>query len=261
LGVITARWWRPVAFGGPIRSVTEGQRRRCYLSLNGVERNFREQAARGILTVLADAGDGVVGEIERLEAEFPDLGPPLRAKQLRNGGPESRAFFNLQALLAIVSVVLGRLRAALEEDANTPVTEVKEFKFVRDSALRTILQRDYLEIQRAYVAQCWKSVIILAGGAIEAILLDLVLQNENRARASLKAPNQSDLTRWDLRDLIAVCVDLRLVSSGVERLSSPVREYRNLVHPGNELRSKLVFGAEEARIALEVLNMVHRDLS
>jgi hypothetical protein len=69
------------------------------------------------------------------------------------------------------------------------------------------------------------------------------------------------LTKWDLRDLIAVCVDLKLVSPGVERLSSPVREYRNLVHAGNELRTGLVFGSEEARIALEVLNMVHRDLS
>jgi hypothetical protein len=68
---------------------------------------------------------------------------------------------------------------------------------------------------------------------------------------NVKAPSQSDATRWDLRDLIAVCVDLKLVTSGVERLSSPVRKYRNLVHPGIELRSKLVFEAEEARIAPE----------
>jgi hypothetical protein len=36
---------------------------------------------------------------------------------------------------------------------------------------------------------------------------------------------------------------------------------RNLVHPGNELRQKLAFGHEEARIALEVLNMVDRELT
>lgn len=106
-----------------------------------------------------------------------------------------------------------------------------------------------------------KSVIILAGGAIEAILLDLVQADEAPAKGSGKAPKEPNVTKWDLKDLISVCVDLKLVTAGVERLSSPVREYRNLVHPGNELRTKLTFSAEEARIALEVLNIVHRDLS
>jgi hypothetical protein len=39
-----------------------------------------------------------------------------------------------------------------------------------------------------------------------------------------------------------------------------VREYRNLIHPGNELRSKLTVGAEEARIAIEILNLIDREL-
>lgn len=34
-----------------------------------------------------------------------------------------------------------------------------------------------------------------------------------------------------------------------------------LVHPGNEVRTSLKFGKEEARIALTVLEMIHRDLS
>lgn len=243
--------------------MTDAERKRLlgyYRSLNGVERNLREQASRKVLSVDAGAGDAIAEEIDRLEGEFPDLGPPSRVNQLKLESMTGH-FYRIESLLAKVSLVLGRLSVATEADASTPVTEVKEFPFIHDAALRTILERDYLEIQRAYVARCWKSVIILAGGAIEATLLDLVLQDPTRARSSLKAPSHVDLTRWDLRDLIAVCVDLKLVTSGVERLSSPVREYRNLVHPGNELRSKLVFGAEEARIALEVLNMVHRDLS
>lgn len=174
---------------------------------------------------------------------------------------EGRTFYNLSALLSFLGIIVGKLKVAIEPPEGAPVTETREFSFVKDVTLRKILERDYMEIQRAYVAHNWKSVIILAGGAIEAILLDLLRQDEPRTKAAKSAPPEPDLTRWDLNNLINVTVDLGLVSIGVERLSSPVREYRNLIHPGNEVRTKLTFGAEEAKIALEVLHIVHRDLS
>ncbi len=46
-----------------------------------------------------------------------------------------------------------------------------------------------------------------------------------------------------------------------DKLSHSVRQYRNLIDPGNELRQQLLFGHEEARIALEILNMVDRELT
>jgi hypothetical protein len=92
-------------------------------------------------------------------------------------------------------------------------------------------------------------------------LTDVLLQDPSLARRASKAPKDPDITRWDLSHLIEVCVELKLVSSGIEKLSHSVRAYRNLVHPGNEIRNKLMFDEEEARIALEVLHMVHRDLS
>jgi hypothetical protein len=116
-------------------------------------------------------------------------------------------------------------------------------------------------MQRAYISSCWKSVLILSGGAIEAILLDLLQANQAQALAASKAPGKPDLTRWDLADLINVAVELKLVSDGVEKLSHPVREYRNLVHPGVEVRTGLKFGEQEAKIALEVLHLLHRDLT
>lgn len=91
-------------------------------------------------------------------------------------------------------------------------------------------------------------------------MLDLLQQNQSAAIAATKAPKNPYINRWDLKDVINVSVELKLVNSGVEKLSHSVREYRNLVHPGNEVRNRLTFDAEEAKIALEVLHMVHRDL-
>ncbi len=172
--------------------------------------------------------------------------------------------FRLIEVLGVLEAAFRDFQAGLlsiETSKDTPVTQTREFSFVKDTELRKLIERDYIEIQRAYVASCWKSVIILSGGAIEAILLDLLQQNQSAAMAAPKTPKKPDITKWDLADLINVCVELKLVDQSVEKLSHPVREYRNLVHPGNEIRNKLVFGTEEAKIALEVLHIVHRGLS
>ena len=105
-------------------------------------------------------------------------------------------------------------------------------------------------------------MIVLSGSAIEAILTDLLLRDPRKAQAATKAPkHKPDITRWDLADLIHVCVEVGYVSPGVEKLSHAIREYRNLIHPGSEIRHKLIFGVEEAKIAMEILHIIHRDLS
>ena len=50
------------------------------------------------------------------------------------------------------------------------------------------------------------------------------------------------------------------MTAGIEKLSESVREFRDLVHPGREVRQRLSFGMEEARIALDVVNILRREL-
>lgn len=203
----------------------------------------------------------LINELIEVSKEFPDLLPAFNPNEYTIPMAEGRVSYQLVAIKTHTAMVVGRLKIAIEEPTNAPVTETRQFGFITDLNLRAIIERDYSEIQRAYIALCWKSVIILCGGVIEAILTDLLKSNGTAAKVAKSAPKNSDITRWDLSNLIDVAVELSLVSAGVEKLSHPIREYRNLVHPGNELRSKLRFDAEEAKIAVEVLNIVHRDLS
>jgi hypothetical protein len=200
-------------------------------------------------------------ELDEIEADFPGLLPPFEPDRFLLRFREARGGYSNHALRMYLGRVIAKVETAIDTTESTPVTQKREYPFVADTKLREILERDDSEIQRAYVAQCWKSVIILAGGAIEALLLDRLQQDAAKAKAAGKAPKQPDLTKWDLGDLIAVCVELGFVSSGADKLSHSVREYRNLVHPGNEIRKGLIFDAEEAKIAVEVLNIVRRDLS
>jgi len=200
-------------------------------------------------------------EIDRIESEFPNLIPPFVPDRFFDFRGDDDIFYKVAGIRSYLGIALARVKVAIETTGSTPVTQTREFAFVKDADLRRVIERDYQEIQTAYVARCWKSVIILSGGAIEALLTDLLVRNAARAISATKAPRQPDLTKWDLVDLINVAVELKLVSGGVEKLSHSVREYRNLVHPGNEVRKKLTFDTEEAKIALEVLHIVHRDLS
>jgi hypothetical protein len=215
-----------------------------YHSLTEIKRTLDEGAEKNPYLIDPEILQFIADEIDSIQSDFPTLLPPFDRDTAGTG--------RLKKVRIYLASAIGRLRAETEAATDAaPVTQLRSFGFIGDSDLRAVLERDYGEIQRAFVSSCWKSVIVVSGGAIEAILLDLLQKNPTTAKASPKAPKGSDLTRWDLKDLIAVAVDCKLVSESVEKLSTPVREFRNLIHPG----------AEEARIALEVLNIVHRELS
>ncbi len=234
--------------------------RAYYHSLVGQQRIFDEAADRKAYNIERHPVIGLSEEISRLQTEFPQLIPPFRPEEF--GKDYNMERYVVSGIRTYLAMAISRLKVAIDTQQSVPVTETREFTFVKDFTLRQILERDYLEIQRAYISKCWKSVIILCGSAIEAILTDLLIQNNHLIKTATKTPaKKPDISTWDLADLINVAVELNLVSAGVEKLSHSVRDYRNLVHPGNEIRNKLKFDAEEAKIAVEVLNIVYRDLS
>jgi len=207
--------------------------------------------------------DILAEEIKKLLSDFPDIVRPFEISDFDSySGADGKFYYKIPNIKIYLVTVLGSLSVFMDRSQDTPITEKRDFTCINDPKLRRIIERDYSEIQRAYISSCWKSVIILSGSAMEAILADLLLSNSKQALSSQKAPNKNnDIKKWTLNNLINVAVDLELVPAGIEKMSHTVREYRNLVHPGLELRKNLKFDAEEARIAIEVLNIVQRDLS
>ncbi len=231
-----------------------------YHSLLGQQRVWDDSAQRGV--VPAAEVQMLEDELRRINSDFPSLVPQFdRRVVFSHNGAHVEPLYGVAPIRSFIATAVARLKVEIDIPEGGPVTEHREFSFIKNTELRAILERDYSEIQRAYIAKCWKSVIILSGSAIEAILTDQLLQILIEARASTRAPKEPDISKWDLADLIEVAVERKIVTSGAEKLSHPIREYRNLVHPGNEIRRKLTFGAEEAKIAVEVLHILHRDLS
>ncbi len=199
--------------------------------------------------------------LERANKDLPGLLNPFDKNDYfsHTNGPNSN-YYHAEGIKANIGLNLGILKVKKDKNNETPFTEVKNFTFIKEDSLRKILERDYVEIQRSMISDNWKSAIILSGGSIEALILDLLNENLSVVIESEKAP-KGNLDRWDLNDLIEVAVDTKLVDQEVAKLSHSVREYRNLIHPGVEIRSKLKVEPEEAKIAVQVLNILIRELS
>jgi hypothetical protein len=135
------------------------------------------------------------------------------------------------------------------------------FAFVGNDKLRQIIGRDWAELQGIKSVPSVKSRLILAGGLIEALLLDALQETPAQALSSTKG-DKEPIDRWTLERLIDVAVDRGRVSPGVRTFAHAVRDYRNLVHPGKEIKPdcKCKVATEEAEIAEHVLEMVIRDL-
>lgn len=149
--------------------------------------------------------------------------------------------------------------------AFAPLTEVSDFSFVADNRLRHIVQRDHAELQRMKTVSALKSRLIVAGGLIEALLLDALQAHKDRALRANQAEKDRNgqvkpMEEWHLGSLIDVASELRLITPAAQKFSHGIRDYRNLVHPGKEIRSAHKLGVEEADIAEKVLDIVIRDL-
>jgi len=206
--------------------------------------------------------DEINAELRGLYAFAEDLALPDYSIDRYHAyyGPGGYKIYRTQELLSFIDRILIRLDA-ITTPSQTEELPQKAFKYVADEAIKRILRRDYAELARVSATGCSKSQLVLAGSCIEGILYDQAAQHRNAAVATTASAGQTDITKWSLGQLIAVCRELDLVPPGVEKLTPGLRDYRNLVHPAVEIRDQLVPGEHEAHIAVRILHMLDRDLS
>ena len=125
-----------------------------------------------------------------------------------------------------------------------------KFDFVVDRKLRDGLEKDYAILERAAAENLLKAVYVFSGSIVEAILLDYL--------SSLKDPRlpYDTLVKWDLAKLVEECHNAGVISDQTEKLLSVIRNYRNLIHPGRELRLGQPITKDGAAIAKHVVDLV-----
>ena len=126
----------------------------------------------------------------------------------------------------------------------------KDFSFMFDARIRKILERDYAELQQLSEQIFTKSVIVLSGGIIESLLFDALV-------ASGKWTFEEACQKY-LKDMIGSAKGAKIIEE--DRLTDATRRYRNLIHPGKEIKENMVFEEADAKSAKSAVEIVIREV-
>jgi hypothetical protein len=130
-------------------------------------------------------------------------------------------------------------------------TEI-DFDFITDEELRAGLDSDLREMAVCAENGAWKAVYVLAGSLVEAILVDYLLNSGN---------DNPDPLKMTLGELIAAAKAAGAVSPKTAELSSAIKEFRNLIHPGRVVRLQETVDQDGGVVAEALVAMVVKDVS
>lgn len=135
------------------------------------------------------------------------------------------------------------------------------------SALRAtdVVDSRLEEIDRAIKAEAPLAVVFLVGSTLEGLLADLALAQAQRfvdcgTAPRVKGGTVKPLPAWSLSELITVARDLGVLSLDVAKHADQVRNFRNYIHPRQQLKENFAPRIETARIAQQVLIGALKDL-
>ena len=142
-----------------------------------------------------------------------------------------------------------------------PAEPSNPLDFIADAVLRSQLSADYEELSVVHRVGARKSTVILAGGILEGVLLDRLRTVPEAAKTASGSLPRNAVVSWDLGQLVDAAESLGLLPRGVVQISHGLREFRNLVHPGRQLREGIALSENEAGLAVHVVEIVLKALS
>src|SRR5436309_10455167 len=153
--------------------------------------------------------------------------------------------------------------------ATTPLS------FIADAALRESIRLDMSGAHRDLGQGEWKGATVLAGSAIEALLLWALQERERNkpgdvpaavaaliGSKTLKGNPGADLEgpAWHLHEYVEVAAHMSIIKPETATLVRLAKYFRNLIHPGRAARLGLKCDQGTALATLGAMEAVARDL-
>lgn len=125
-----------------------------------------------------------------------------------------------------------------------------EFEYISDSVFQEILRRDYNELKKCHEAGAAKSILVLCGSILEAMLSDYFCEN--------LPPNETKATilQKTLGTLLDLAETSLIITKSDKNLATVIKDYRNIIHPGREVRKQENFDIGSAELSIKVLELI-----
>ena len=185
-----------------------------------------------------------------------------------SGGKEVDAL-SLKKCREIVARLLGKKPQADADkgflDIQFEVPSIQRLPI--ESLVAPIIQARLKEAQACLSVGAHLSVIFQCGSVLEGVLLGAAQKQPekfNRSKASPK--NECDdkvkaFHEWSLSDLINVAHDIGLLKPDVQKFSHGLRDFRNYIHPYQQMNSGFAPDEHTARVCFQVLKAALADVA
>jgi len=170
---------------------------------------------------------------------------------------------------AIVARLLGQ-----ESDHEVPEREflkktygnISISKIPIDSSLIPILDGRLAEAQQCFACNSSLAVIFLCGSILEGLLLGVALQKPREFNQATNSPKDKSakvkpFQEWTLAQFIDVAYEVGLLKLDVKKFSHDLRDFRNYIHPFQQMASNFHPDKHTAEICLQVLKAAIASLS
>lgn len=135
-----------------------------------------------------------------------------------------------------------------------------------DSVVTGILKQRLEEIKKCLNARAPLATIFLCGSTLEGILLGVACSRPKDFNQSSTSPKDQlgkvkQFHDWTLSEFINVAGDLRLLGEDVKKFSHALRDFRNYIHPYQQMSSGFNPDGHTAKICWQVLQAAITQLS
>ncbi len=137
--------------------------------------------------------------------------------------------------------------------------DVSVAKVGLEGPVSDVLQKRIREIERCFPSGAYLSVILLAGSTLEGLLIGLAVKFPKQFNSSKSSPKDSSgkvkpFQDWTLSTFIDVARDIELIQYDTHKFSHSLRDFRNYIHPFQQMSSGFSPREHTAKICLQVLN-------
>ncbi len=175
-----------------------------------------------------------------------------------------------------IDIQIEEISEIILEDTNTQASAITENFFLNHefkidikklnliSPLIDILENRMNEIEKAFKAEAFLSVVLLAGSTLEGILLNIASQHPKAFNSSEKSPKRDGKVKkfeeWSLNNFLEVAHSNNLIEKDTYRFSIELRNFRNYIHPFQQMSENFNPREQTAKICLQVLKSAISDI-